>query len=69
MTEVSQHFNLKYKHFICFHTNYLQVAAVREGMSWIIPVPLLSLVTPGHLEHLVCGLPEVSVDVLKKVVR
>ncbi|XP_043933675.1 probable E3 ubiquitin-protein ligase HERC1 isoform X2 [Protopterus annectens] len=46
-----------------------QVAAVREGMSWIIPVPLLSLLTAKHLEQMVCGMPEISVDVLKKVVR
>uniref|UniRef100_A0A672ZRT2 HECT-type E3 ubiquitin transferase n=1 Tax=Sphaeramia orbicularis TaxID=375764 RepID=A0A672ZRT2_9TELE len=46
-----------------------QVAAVREGMSTIIPVPLLSLLTAQQLEQLVCGLPEVSVDMLKKLVR
>ncbi|XP_033842077.1 probable E3 ubiquitin-protein ligase HERC1 isoform X2 [Periophthalmus magnuspinnatus] len=46
-----------------------QVAAVREGMSWIIPVPLLSLLTSKQLEQMVCGLPEISCDVLKKVVR
>eukprot|EP00066_Takifugu_rubripes_P013620 XP_011602886.1 PREDICTED: probable E3 ubiquitin-protein ligase HERC1 isoform X2 [Takifugu rubripes] len=46
-----------------------QVAAVREGMSTIIPVPLLSLLTPQQLEQLVCGLPEVSVEMLKKLVR
>lgn len=47
----------------------IQVAAVREGMSWIIPVPLLSLLTAKQLEQMVCGLPEISVEVLKKVVR
>uniref|UniRef100_UPI003AAEB7BA probable E3 ubiquitin-protein ligase HERC1 n=1 Tax=Centroberyx gerrardi TaxID=166262 RepID=UPI003AAEB7BA len=46
-----------------------QVAAVREGMSTIIPVPLLSLLTARQLEQLVCGLPEVSVEMLRKVVR
>ncbi|KAM8872529.1 putative E3 ubiquitin-protein ligase HERC1 isoform 2-T2 [Synchiropus picturatus] len=46
-----------------------QVAAVREGMSTIIPVPLLSLLTAQQLEQLVCGLPEVSVHMLKKLVR
>ena len=43
--------------------------AVRDGMASIIPVPLLSLVTSQHLEQLVCGMPNVSIDVLKKVVR
>ncbi|XP_057674688.1 probable E3 ubiquitin-protein ligase HERC1 isoform X1 [Corythoichthys intestinalis] len=46
-----------------------QVASVREGMSAIIPVPLLSLLTAQQLEQLVCGLPEVSVETLKKLVR
>lgn len=48
---------------------HVQVAAVREGMSTIIPVPLLSLLAPQQLEQLVCGLPEVSVQMLKKLVR
>ncbi|MEQ2274478.1 hypothetical protein XENORESO_008570 [Xenotaenia resolanae] len=47
----------------------VQVDAVREGMSTIIPVPLLSLLTAQQLEQLVCGLPEVSVEMLKKLVR
>ncbi|XP_061657060.1 probable E3 ubiquitin-protein ligase HERC1 isoform X5 [Syngnathoides biaculeatus] len=46
-----------------------QVASVREGMSAIIPVPLLSLLTAQQLEQLVCGLPEVSVEMLKKLVH
>ncbi|XP_013861909.1 probable E3 ubiquitin-protein ligase HERC1 isoform X4 [Austrofundulus limnaeus] len=51
------------------HEMDAQVDAVRAGMSTIIPVPLLSLLTAQQLEQLVCGLPEVSVDVLKKLVR
>nr|XP_022329995.1 probable E3 ubiquitin-protein ligase HERC1 isoform X2 [Crassostrea virginica] len=46
-----------------------QAGAVREGMSWIVPVPLLTLLTPKNLEQLVCGMEEMSVDVLRKVVR
>ncbi|KAK3583560.1 hypothetical protein CHS0354_026149 [Potamilus streckersoni] len=46
-----------------------QAAAIREGMSWIIPIPLLSLLTAHSLEQMVCGMEEVSVDVLKKVAR
>lgn len=46
-----------------------QIDAVREGMGWIIPVPILSLLTGEKLEQLVCGSPEVNVDILKKVVR
>ncbi|XP_057693805.1 probable E3 ubiquitin-protein ligase HERC1 isoform X9 [Corythoichthys intestinalis] len=51
------------------HEINLQVAAVREGMSWIVPVPLLSLLTAKQLEQMVCGMPEICCDVLKKVVR
>ncbi|XP_076031800.1 LOW QUALITY PROTEIN: putative E3 ubiquitin-protein ligase HERC1 [Oratosquilla oratoria] len=51
------------------HQMDTQIAAIREGMSWIIPVPLLSLMTATHLEQLVCGLPHISVATLKKVVR
>ncbi|XP_063233987.1 probable E3 ubiquitin-protein ligase HERC1 isoform X2 [Bacillus rossius redtenbacheri] len=51
------------------HEMDLQVAAVREGMSWIVPVPLLCLVTSQHLEQLVCGLPHISIQLLKRVVR
>lgn len=47
----------------------LQVAAVREGMSGIIAVPLLSLVTHEHMEQLVCGVSHISIPSLKKVVR
>jgi E3 ubiquitin-protein ligase HERC1 len=47
----------------------LQAAAIREGMAGIVPVPLLTLVTAQHLEQLVCGLPQISIPLLKKVVR
>lgn len=42
---------------------------IREGMSWIIPVPLLSLLTARAIEHLVCGVEYVDIDTLQKVVR
>lgn len=45
------------------------MATVREGMGWIIPVPLLSLLTAEKLEQMVCGSKEVSIEVLKKVAR
>lgn len=47
----------------------LQVASIREGMSGIVPVPLLSLMTAEHLEQLVCGMSHISISVLKKIVR
>ncbi|XP_073979432.1 probable E3 ubiquitin-protein ligase HERC1 isoform X3 [Rhodnius prolixus] len=51
------------------HEMDLQINAVREGIAWIVPVPLLSLVTFSHLELLVCGLPHISIALLKKIVR
>ena len=45
------------------------MAAIREGMSLIIPVPLLSLCSGRLLETYVCGSEVVDVAVLKKVVR
>jgi E3 ubiquitin-protein ligase HERC1 len=38
-------------------------------MSWIVPVPLLTLLTTQTLEQMVCGTAEVSIDILRKVVR
>ncbi|KAL5481420.1 hypothetical protein EMCRGX_G021569 [Ephydatia muelleri] len=46
-----------------------QVAAVREGMASIVPVPLLSLYTARMLEVTVCGSEQVDIQVLKKVAR
>ncbi|ESP05641.1 hypothetical protein LOTGIDRAFT_181433 [Lottia gigantea] len=46
-----------------------QAELIREGMSWIIPVPLLSLLSASALEQLVCGTAEVSINVLRQVVR
>ena len=51
------------------HEMDLQVAAIREGMSWIIPVPLLTLLTATHFELLVCGLPQISILLLKRITR
>lgn len=47
----------------------MQIAAIREGMAGIIPVPLLSLVTAEHMEQLVCGMSHISISILKKIVR
>ncbi|XP_067933208.1 probable E3 ubiquitin-protein ligase HERC1 [Watersipora subatra] len=46
---------------------HLQANAVRQGMASIIPVPILSLYTADRLEQLVCGIPDISVSLLKKV--
>ena len=43
------------------------VAAVREGMSKVLPVPLLSLFTGYELEMMVCGSPDIPLHLLKSV--
>ncbi|CAH1119370.1 unnamed protein product, partial [Phaedon cochleariae] len=47
----------------------LPIAAIREGMSGIVPVPLLSLMTAEHFERLVGGRSHIPIAVLKKIVR
>ncbi|MEE6507642.1 hypothetical protein FKM82_027611 [Ascaphus truei] len=44
-----------------------QVAAVREGMARIVPVPLLSLFTGYEIETMVCGSPDIPLHLLKSV--
>jgi len=44
-----------------------QVAAVREGMAKVIPVPLLSLFSGYELETMVCGSPDIPLSLLKSV--
>ncbi|XP_042217246.1 E3 ubiquitin-protein ligase HERC2-like isoform X2 [Homarus americanus] len=44
-----------------------QVSAVRAGMARVIPVPLLSLFTPYELETMVCGSPDIPLNLLKSV--
>ena len=44
-----------------------QVAAVREGMSKVIPVPLLTLFSGNELETMVCGSPDIPLCLLKSV--
>merc|ERR1719334_1497223 len=43
------------------------VTAVREGMSRVVPVPLLALFTGYELERMVCGSPDIPLTLLKSV--
>ena len=43
------------------------ISSVREGMSKVIPVPLLSLFTGYELEMMVCGSPDIPLHLLKSV--
>lgn len=44
-----------------------QVKAIREGMAEVIPVPLLSLFTGVEIETMVCGSPDIPLDLLRSV--
>lgn len=44
-----------------------QVAAVREGLSKVVPVPLLTLFSGSELETMVCGSPDIPLILLKSV--
>lgn len=40
---------------------------MREGMSKVVPVPLLTLFSGYELETLVCGSPDIPLALLKTV--
>ncbi|KAL2717183.1 E3 ubiquitin-protein ligase HERC2 [Vespula squamosa] len=40
-----------------------QVAAVREGLSKVVPVPLLTLFSGAELETMVCGSPDIPLSI------
>lgn len=44
-----------------------QVAAVRAGLAKVVPAALLSLFTGYELETMVCGSPDIPLDLLKSV--
>ncbi|KAL1491483.1 hypothetical protein ABEB36_012074 [Hypothenemus hampei] len=44
-----------------------QIKAVRDGMSKVVPVPLLSLFSGYELETMVCGSPDIPLSLLKSV--
>lgn len=44
-----------------------QIKAVRDGMSKVVPVPLLSLFSAYELETMVCGSPDIRLSLLKSV--
>jgi len=43
-----------------------QAAALRQGLGTMVPLRLLSLFTPGEVEALVCGSPELDLPLLKQ---
>lgn len=49
------------------HEFDVAVAAVREGIARVVPVPLFSLFTGFELETMVCGSPDIPVHLLRSV--
>jgi len=49
------------------HEFDVQVQSVIEGIAKVIPVPLLSLFTGEELKTMVCGHPDIPLDMLKSV--
>ncbi|XP_066930429.1 probable E3 ubiquitin-protein ligase HERC1 [Clytia hemisphaerica] len=47
----------------------LQIKYIREGLTSVIPLSILSLMTGQKLELLVCGTRHIDVESLKKIVR
>jgi hypothetical protein len=47
------------------HESDAQAAALREGVSSVVPIDLFNLFTPEELDALICGKPDFSVDLLK----
>ena len=47
----------------------LQIQCIREGLTSVIPTPILSLVMGSRLEQLVCGSFDIDVATLKKLAR
>jgi len=48
------------------HESDQQVRAIRKGLNSIVPANMLSLFSSFDLEMLVCGNPEIDVDLLRK---
>jgi len=44
----------------------LQIAAIRRGLSEVIPLPLLSLCTQQDLEWKICGKPFIDIHLLRR---
>ena len=47
----------------------VQVECIREGLTSVIPSPILSLLMGSRLEQLVCGSVDIDVTTLKKLAR
>ena len=47
----------------------VQIEAIRQGLTKVVPADVLSLLTWQELELKVCGSPEITIEALKKAVR
>jgi hypothetical protein len=46
-----------------------QTMAIREGLAMIVPADKLNLFTWREMENMVCGQPDIDIDVLRKICR
>lgn len=51
------------------HESEQQIAAILEGISYIVPAPLFRFMTGDALESWICGKPEIDLNLLQKIVR
>lgn len=51
------------------HEFDVAIAAIRKGLSAIVPIQLLPLFTPSELESMICGKREISIDYLRANTR
>jgi hypothetical protein len=49
-----------------FHENLTQIRAVRKGLTSILPASTLALFGAAEFERLVCGVPFIDIDLLKR---
>jgi len=45
-----------------------KVKIIQKGMARVIPVPLLSIFTSSEFEAMVCGSPEIPINMLLSIV-
>jgi hypothetical protein len=48
------------------HESDAQLRAIRRGFNSVVPLAMLSLFSWWEVEHLVCGNPDIDIDVLKR---
>jgi len=50
------------------HEADAQISALRSGLASVVPLDILSVLTPEELEQCICGRPDFKVDILRSIV-